>query len=103
MRSLYIVAFLTLFTDGAIAQDIAGIPTPGPTQWCFPRELLMNTITKQFKELLMWSGLDAKSKIPFSWYVNFEAKTSSFVTFPQDGIACVTGGENVILPRAEDL
>jgi hypothetical protein len=82
---------LGLMATPALAQVMA----PGTERVCDLRADVIKALTERYGEIPYFSGVEGRSKTPFTWYVNFKTKTSSYVTFPSPGIACFVGGIEV--------
>ena len=67
---------------------------------CWPRSVVLESLKTKYKELAYISGVDLTTGEPFTIYINFVAQTSSYVLFPQPGIACIIGGKSVTLAKS---
>lgn len=99
MTRLFILALFMMATP-----VLAQVLTPAPPLVCWPRDEFLKSLEVKYEERAFFSGIELTTKIPFTFYVNTRTGTSSYVTFPMKGTACVRGGEQVIFaPREPDL
>jgi hypothetical protein len=96
MKIFLVFVCLLLFGIEAQAQVMA----PGAMVKCFLHAEAM-AVLKKYDERAMFSGTELGTGYSFTWYLNYEKATSSYVTFPSPGIACIGGGEKVRLAKRE--